>query len=193
MKYATRVFIDGHFGTHITQDDLNNDYTSESPLELACRHYNIDVFIDLLELGAFPDDFITDTINPRLILHCCDMDNARFEFIKPLIEHGAKVNVKNNEGNTPLILISSTNQFYCPNSNDIIESLINAGAKLDVQGSHGDTALIKACEYECERNVEVLIKFGADIRIKNNDGKTALYYAEQNKNDKIIKLLTNLD
>jgi len=58
------------------------------------------------------------------------------DIVKALIEAGADINVRNNYGNTALMLSS----WY--GSIDIVKTLIEAGADINEHDNDGDTALI---------------------------------------------------
>lgn len=109
------------------------------------------------------------------------------QVIDILIQAGADINTKNDQGDTAL-LIASRQRLY---NSLILEKFIASGADLRIKDSKGKTALVNLIEsnstcnefsdlwqyYYVSKIVEKLIKAGIDINAKDNDGKTALTYS----------------
>jgi ankyrin repeat protein len=81
-----------------------------------------------------------------------------------LLENGADVNAKNNDGYTALMTASREGH------KEIVELLIKNGADVNVKNNDGGTALMYASSKGHKEIVELLIKNGADVNAKNNNG-----------------------
>ena len=135
-----------------------------------------------------------------------------------LVDAGAKVNVKNYNGNTPLhdalwmeiptetiieicrLLIDAGADMYAENLYGVTPYDIASGneklhdiAELMRQKLAGNTPLHMAVMGKCiekgVRAIELLIEQGADIHIKNNEGHSPLDLAIINKKQSIVDLL----
>ena len=83
--------------------------------------------------------------------------------------HGAVVDVRGNDDDTPLMAAS----FY--GHVDIMRWLLNHGANANAFCS-GFTPLIEAADKMHVAAVQVLLEHNADINLQNKDGKTPLYW-----------------
>ena len=102
----------------------------------------------------------------------------QLEIVKILIEHGADVNVKNNNGDTPLFF---ANQF------EIVKILIKHGADVNAKNNDGNTPLLQAVKYERKFEIaKLLIDSGADVNAKNNDGDMPLFKADEFRIGKLL-------
>lgn len=138
------------------------------------------ILIAIITLGV-----ITCSSNSGKALIDAAMD-GNFEKVKLLIEKGADVNAKNNNGQTALMYASREGDL------EIAKYLVENGTDINAKDSDwGYTALIYAAEYVNLEIVQFLIESVADVNIKNNDGKTALDFAEENNYKNIIELLKN--
>ena len=103
-----------------------------------------------------------------------------------LLEVCADIEIKNEMGNTPLILASRSDH------EEIVEFLIEKGANVNAKNRCGSTPLGGASVYGNTDIVQILIDNGADVNAKNNEGITPLMLASFNGHEKIlIILITN--
>ena len=103
-----------------------------------------------------------------------DISNIYLEIIKVLLDNGADINVKNNEGKTVLHLASSSGRH------EVVKVLLdNKGADIDAKDNQGRTALMVASVWNDFEIVTSLVDKGAEINAKDKDGKTALMWAEE--------------
>jgi ankyrin repeat protein len=92
------------------------------------------------------------------------------DILKLLINEGADIEVRNNDGNTPLLAA------IFPNTAII---LINSGADINVKNNEGDTCLLMTARHASERNdttielLKILIERGADKNAIGSVRKTA--------------------
>ena len=104
--------------------------------------------------------------------------------VKLLINHGANVNVRNADGQTPIV----SAVYYGEIKTTI--ALIHAGADVMRADKFGLTPLDYACEGKNPSVlVPVLLKAGADPRSEDKKGRDALYYAMKSKIPTVINLI----
>jgi len=105
------------------------------------------------------------------------------DVVKLLIDKGADVNAKTNDGDTALMWAAISGEV------DIVKMLLEKGADVNAKNNHGDTALIFAAAQGNVDIVKILLDAGADISAKNEHGETALMLAQRNKQVDTIKIL----
>lgn len=88
-----------------------------------------------------------------------------------LIAKGAKVNVSNNRGVTPLVAATNLNWI------EGVEVLIANGARVDESNNSGETPLITAVHNRNLPLIRLLLKAGADPDRADNSGRSAREYA----------------
>lgn len=97
---------------------------------------------------------------------------GRLEVAKILIDAGAELNIKNNDGATALhtaVAFSRT---------EVAKILIDAGADLNIKNNDGSTALHTAAFFCNVEIVAALLENGADKTLKNKNLVTALEIVE---------------
>lgn len=100
-----------------------------------------------------------------------------------LIDQGADVNAKNNDGNTALILASQLNK------KELVELLLAKGADVNASNKRGQTALIAAAIQGQAEVLCPLLRKGALLDAKDAEGVAALQYAERFNHKEAIKQL----
>lgn len=81
-----------------------------------------------------------------------------------LYQKGANLNLKDNEGNTPLILASLTRW------SEGVQTLIRLKAQVNLQNRMGETALLKAVQARDYALTKALLDAGANPDIADNSG-----------------------
>ena len=106
--------------------------------------------------------------------------------VQQLINKGVSVNLKDECGDTPLMIAALQNQ------KTKVKMLLNAGAEVNVQDNLGQTALHRILEENKKDIVELLIEYGADINISGPDfmgRETPLMKAARNGSINLVKIL----
>jgi len=115
------------------------------------------------------------------IFEACHFNDV--EQLKELISQGEKLNERNSDGLTPLLLASKKG------SSESVEILIKAGASIDDDDHKGQTALWYASRdnhYEC---MKLLLSAGAEVNKGDNTNYTPLMAASSLGPDGAIILL----
>ncbi len=101
------------------------------------------------------------------------------EIVRLLIKRGARVNIPDNAGDTPLHAMA-LNYNYRENHEQIIDILLRAGADINRKNNRGRTPLHKAAIYNERTVVRDLLKYHAALNLQDDDGNTALNLAVRN-------------
>ena len=108
-----------------------------------------------------------------------------------LITKGAKVDLQNNNGETPLLVASQLGHDEC------VDIFIDCNANLLAVDFNGYTALHMAVAYNRTETVKLLLQKGADANAKDNEGITALHDAAgkglYNVIYELVQYMDNLD
>jgi ankyrin repeat protein len=172
--------------TYLIEHDGNvsiKDATGMSPLMRASYNgANIATGV-LIAKGAAVNDEDNDGNTP---LHCvCQWFGApednrkvikREATLRLLLDKGAKINVQNRNGITPLM---NAARYQVPLI--VVETLLESGSILNTQDRDGWTALMYAAASNTTAVIKVLAQRGADLNLKNSKGETALALARQKK------------
>jgi serine/threonine protein kinase len=185
-----------------SEESLSYGYLhSGSMLDCAIEHRKDKIVADLLQNGADPNlSNGYSTPLHRIVgigYSCTDGGDSYclihgFKIVDYLLKYQAKIDVKDNNGNTPLILAITVK------NNDIAKFLISKGADVKRVGSNGRSPLIAAIDNI--ELVEILLAKGADPNMPNDNGETplmrAIADADENLTDrsnptllKVIELL----
>ncbi len=100
-----------------------------------------------------------------------------------LLENGADVNERDNEGYTALMVAVDADNLK------MVEFLLEKDAAVGERDWFGYTALMLAAKEGHLKIAELLLASDADVNIKNNSGETALVLAVSWENSGIAKLL----
>ncbi len=116
-----------------------------------------------LAQGADP----TDELNNAIVAN--DIDRVRY-----LLEHGAKIDARDGEGNTPLL--NATRFDFVA----VATFLADHKAQIDLPDRNNWTALMFAAWNDKPDLVQMLVAHGAKLDATDNDGMTPLAIAAQN-------------
>jgi ankyrin repeat protein len=168
--------------------DLNaKGLWNRTPLDLAISQNNLTIAALLIKNGAaleakggyFESTPLLQAISTGNHLGLDNKGNFldNREMIALLIEHGADVNAKDKNGNTPLI---NTVRCY-KDRHKIVDLLIKAGANVHLKNKAGTTPLFAALRNGCCKSATLLIQAGATINatdvneIDGYNGRTLLH------------------
>jgi ankyrin repeat protein len=149
--------------------DPNDSQTDGRPLLFSALS-DTNILEALLDAGADPNRAGADGEPPLMKLYSFSESSERnVAFAKLLIAHGAKVNVENHEGYTPL------NVAVFRGDHESIKLLLASGANVNARWSwDGATVLHLAVQSGNREIVELLLANKADVNTRNNDGLTPL-------------------
>lgn len=121
-----------------------------------------DAALQLIALGADINAKIRQLGNTPLYEAALNCDLVAMT----LIVNGANVNVRNEQGKTPLHGAAVGGHV------EAAEALLDKGADLNAKDESGETPLAKTCVHGQKAVAKLLIDRGADMSSKNNEGDT---------------------
>lgn len=158
-------------------------------LENNYRHSPIFVAVER-QKGEFVDLFITSGAQAGI-----DSDNL-FRWVTKrnligilaMLKGGVDPNVKNEQGNTPLIIAASLGDV------ESVRNLLAYRADPNAANKDGNTALIYAARYNHPQIIYELMRpyslvAPVDVNIQNKQGETALYWAASRGYEEAVKRL----
>ncbi len=149
------------------------------------RHYKTDTIEYLMQLG-FDPNLVNDQGLTALSLRVRPFNSSAdkdLDFIRVLLDHGARPDPRDREGATPLINAAIGNQTGAA------ELLIAHGADLEARNNKGDTPLFRAAMYGKTEMVTLLLGKGADPNARNQDGEMPLHSPSQHNELEVVELL----
>jgi ankyrin repeat protein len=145
-----------------------------------------EIFKTLLKAGGSIDAERTAK-NKTALMFFAESDGKE-EFVKLIIEVGAVIEAKDNEGRTALMFAIKNNRIKN------FEALLKAGADIEAKNNSGRTGLMIAIE---NNRIEIINIFligakRANIEARDNRGRTPLMIAIENNKIEIVKILIEL-
>jgi len=168
-----------NFAVMIVDEELNRN--GETSLELNSPEA-VHVLDNALDMSY--DDVVNlfEGVEMRNLFfqHCI---NGELSYVNTLLELGADVNTKDNNGHTPLIMVITNNHT------DVAELLIRKGANINAQNNIGQTALMIAVINNHLESVKLLLAASADVNLMTATRNTALIYATYAHREHLIQIL----
>lgn len=113
-------------------------------------------------------------------------NKGSLEIVQKLLKAGADPNIKNQYGDTALMLAIDKENLH------LVPPLLKAGADANAESNAGFVPLIQAARIGDVDTVKVLLEYGADINYQAKTKKdTALILAADNNHLDVIKFLLN--
>jgi ankyrin repeat protein len=111
------------------------------------------------------------------------------EAVKLLLENGAEVDLRSNDGDTPLHKVAMVDRA------ETARLLLEKGADVNSKTEDdGDTAISLAVLFGSIETFKLLLKYGGvDINSRNNRGKTALVHAAEERSWEMVRILLQED
>ena len=139
-----------------------------------------DVAEVLLKKKSSPNFFDNDN---HMTCLCWASGRGFSEVTALLLKHGAKVDIGDKYGTTPLIWAARKGFL------DIVKMLVKSGAHVDSVGMFGWSPLIVATRGNFTQVVEVLLSYKPNVNICDPQGLTPLMTAAKEGNLDIVRLL----
>jgi ankyrin repeat protein len=135
-----------------------------------------------------PNDAATHTMRPRnaSLDLLSEAGWGHTEQIRVLLDGGADVNTRGDNGDTPLIAAAFLGH------SETVKLLLEKGADVNAKNNLGSTALIEAAATDKPKIVEMLATAGADTSARNITGLTALDVAQRENHIEMVRLLKSI-
>jgi Carboxypeptidase regulatory-like domain/Ankyrin repeats (3 copies) len=111
------------------------------------------------------------------------VEHGNLEIVQFLLNSGAKINSKNAEKQTPLMMLDDDA------TPELVNLLLRHRAKINLVDKQGNTALMLAAEYAKAEVLQTLISAGERVNAVNKQGRTALMIAADNGDLENVKFL----
>jgi len=165
------------------------DRLGRTPLACAVRNWRLDLVKLLLEKGADIDGACRPSSpyagNTPLLAAMNHTDGKLLEIGKFLLEKGANVNAKDDNGVTPLHKVMVRTE--------IVQLLLEKGADVNAKDKWGRTPLHcmqpRYSRAKAEA-VRLVLEKGAQVNPVDEQGRTPLHYAAEAYSPEIVELLT---
>lgn len=185
---TVKVLLANKENSDISYADPSILFRGKSALMVAADQGYADIVLILCQKNKDMINQYSESISRRYPLQMA-IDKGHHEAAKVLLDHGADINVKNQDGCTP---------FYCSvqnNDNKMVEILLaNKNLDLNTLDDNGRTQLHVAASRGDMNVIKMLVKNHSKINVKDNQGKTPFHllassiYGEIEEGIEIMKL-----
>jgi ankyrin repeat protein len=169
----------------VNPNPVNN--RGERPIHIVCAlamtPTNIRILYLLLTADADPNAITPDGKSPLGI----SVFWGIFEYVRLLLDNGAKVNMKNSEGDTFLHTAALGDHVK------VASILLDRGANPNDVNEAGDSPLHIAAREGHEEFTALLLEKGAETGLQNKYGETAIHVAARNGNSETVSLIVQKD
>ncbi len=177
----------------LTDINVKNSF-GETPLFFAVDLYHnfkcksdeeSDLIIDIL-LNAGSNPNMKNNKNELPLHIACSY--AAIKVVKLLIQYDALVDIRDGQGNTPLLFASRGNDDV---NIAIVDILLMSGADINAVNDDGDNALMYPSSWGMDKMISFLVSKGIDVQKHDNSGNTALIWAVKSGSINTAKILLN--
>lgn len=146
-------------------------------LDIIIENKSINILNILLEKGINID--LRDKYGNTALLKAVGVEHRNknlvdSKLVKRLIAANADVNIKNNKGETPLMIAAIIGL------NKVVDTLIQAGADVNAINNQNESILFKISYHNRYEIINKLIKAGADVNVKGYKNQTPLMLVARN-------------
>ncbi|KAF3288586.1 hypothetical protein TWF970_005649 [Orbilia oligospora] len=135
----------------------------------------------LVENGAICTNDPID-LHGRTLLHQA-VQITSTEIIQLLIDHGASVDIQDDNHRTPLFLAAGEGK------KEVVELMLRNGASIDSRDINGNTVLFFAIFRGNQEMIQFLLDHGSQINLKNKNDFTPLFFAMCHASNEVVELL----
>ncbi|KAH9066250.1 ankyrin repeat-containing domain protein [Lactarius vividus] len=193
-------------GVDVNAQDINR----QTPLHLASINGRLEIVRVLLEHAAMKNDRGQNSsrrgleergveVNARRMddwtpLHLASY-HGRLEIVRVLLDHGASANAENNQGETPLYLVSRGAYDSQDDGVYVAQLLLERGGNANAQRKDNWTPLHAASYFGRPGIVRILLDHGAEANAENRQSKNSLdqvsrgEYGSQEDGARVAQLL----
>ena len=186
MNSGNQEIIRWACATQVDTDAKNEK--QETALIKALKSYQgIEPALYLAEATQHPINAVDDK-GKTLLHHLVEdgrADNLE-AFLKSPYAKDIDLNIKDNQGQTPLITATMNNTVT------IMEHLIEAGAHVNATDAYGRTALYVAVSKEMNNTIDLLLKHDANVLVvPRGDKRSYMHHAAESDSTKFAEKLLN--
>ncbi|XP_039582417.1 ankyrin repeat and SOCS box protein 10 isoform X3 [Passer montanus] len=167
------------------------------PLHLCRSSDSIECVQQLLQRGASVNSQTEEEMDTALHVAA---RHGLAEHVQLLLHHGAEVEVRNKEGQTPLNAACA--QQHQPQDMDryyrVCQLLVQSGARINAEDRDRQHPLHLACKNANAQIAELLLAHGANVNVMNYGGNTALHnilqvaaYKREHRPELVVRALLN--
>lgn len=156
-----------------------------SPLSLATQYDREEIVRLLIDRGASLQQRRESLLQESLMAELVEFSSVKM--LELLIELGAPVDDKDNEGYTPL------QRAVAKSDAAKVEVLLKAGADVNTQNAHGVSTLHTALEARSMPMALLLMEHGADPELRDENRRTPMHLACASGLAAMFDLLTSFD
>ncbi len=161
---------------HNADVNTRNDLEGKTPLHAAAAAGNILMVQLLVRSGAEVNAADSDCTSP--VFYAAEQRSG--DMLRFLIDNGALIQARNNEGLTPLHLASGK---------ETAEILTAGGLDINATDNSGKTPLHIAVSHRNLRAIKAFMDLGADPNVRTELGESPLHEAAFNGEEEIVKVL----